>query len=101
MAQEFAKSFYNSKQWKKCRASFVAYRKTIDGGLCQTCKEDIGYIVHHKEWLTPENINDPNITLNHNNLRYDCLVCHNKEKENGEEEKYFFGSDGQIHELPP
>lgn len=101
MAQEFAKPFYNSKAWKKCRASFIAYRQSIDGGLCQTCHENIGYIVHHKEWLTPNNINDPEITLNHRNLQYDCLVCHNKEKENGEKEKYFFGEDGQIYELPP
>lgn len=101
MAQEFARQFYNSKAWKACRASFIAYRQSIDGGLCQTCHENTGYIVHHDIWLTPQNINDPDISLNHRHLKYDCLVCHNKEKENEEKEKYYFGKDGQIYELPP
>lgn len=98
MAREFSRKFYASIAWKKCRASFIAYRQSIDGGLCQTCKENPGYIVHHDVWLTPDNINDPDIALNHKHLKYDCLVCHNKEKENGEKEKYFFGPDGQIYE---
>ena len=36
-------------------------------------------IVHHKIALTPENINDPNITLNWENLELLCQDCHNKE----------------------
>ena len=101
MAREFAQKFYKSKKWKKCRASYIAYRQSIDGGLCETCKDRLGYIVHHKEWITPENINNPDVTLNHRNLKYDCLICHNKEKEFEEETNYFFGEDGQIYELPP
>lgn len=97
MAKEFAKPFYNSKQWKKCRASFIAYRKSIDGGLCQTCHDNLGFIVHHTIWITPENINDTDITLNHRYLKYDCLVCHNKEKDGEEESNYYFGLDGQLH----
>lgn len=38
-----------------------------------------GKIVHHKIYLTPYNINDPYITLNHNNLEYVCQSCHNDE----------------------
>lgn len=102
MAKEFAKRFYKSKQWQSCRASFISARISIDGGLCQTCHERPGFIVHHKVWLTPENIDDPSIALNHDNLRYDCLICHNKEKEFESEEdkpRCRFAADGSV--LPP
>lgn len=42
-------------------------------------------IVHHKTELTPENINDPEITLGWQNLELLCLECHNKEHGNAEE----------------
>jgi len=72
MAKEFAKKFYNSKQWKQCRASYII----SVFGLCEKCRKQ-GYIVHHKKHITPENIDNPNITLNHENLMYLCLECHN------------------------
>ena len=79
MAREFAKSFYNSKEWIRCRASYIA---SVDG-LCETClkkqKLTPGKIVHHKVYITPDNINDPTVTLNHANLRLDCVDCHNDE----------------------
>lgn len=84
MAKDFAKAFYNSKQWKRCRAAYIAHRKAIDGGLCESCGEVPGYIVHHKEELTPENIHNPAIALGFSNLKYDCHICHNKENK-GEE----------------
>lgn len=73
MAKEFAKKFYSSKEWLKCREAYII----SVFGLCEHCGEP-GYIVDHIEELTPENINDPNITLNHDNLQYLCLKCHNK-----------------------
>lgn len=100
MAKEYAQPFYKSKAWKKCRASYISHRQSIDGGLCETCHDRVGYIVHHNvTWITPDNINDPDITLNFNNLKYDCLICHNKEVE-GEKERYYFDSNGNIQELP-
>lgn len=103
MAQEFAKKFYNSKAWKECRASFIAKRITVDGGLCMTCHKELGYIVHHKTWLTPDNITNPMIALNHDHLKYDCLICHNREKEGQEPEppRYYFGSHGELILIPP
>lgn len=79
MARDFAKQFYKSKQWQKCRASYILKRQGIDGGMCETCHQEPGKIVHHKIWLSPENINDPNVSLNHKNLKYECQTCHNKE----------------------
>lgn len=79
MAREFSQSFYKSKQWKLCRESYIAKVH----GLCEEClrkgKLTPGYIVHHKVLLTPENIGNPEITLNHSNLEYLCLECHSQE----------------------
>lgn len=83
MAKEFAKAFYNSKVWKRCRNSYIAKRRRIDGGLCEVCHEKVGYMVHHKVPLTPENINNPDITLNHDLLSYECKDCHDEHEGHG------------------
>lgn len=78
MAKPWAKQFYHSKRWLSCRASYIAERINIDGGMCERCGSVPGYIVDHKEELTPDNINNPEISLNHKNFQYLCLDCHNK-----------------------
>ncbi|KYH30745.1 HNH endonuclease [Clostridium tepidiprofundi DSM 19306] len=72
MAKEYAKNFYKSKEWIKCRNSFMASKNYI----CERCGKP-AYIVHHKEHITPSNINNPNITLNWDNLQALCIECHN------------------------
>lgn len=103
MAKSWAKAFYNSKAWRRCRDSYIAQRTLEDGGLCEICREELGYIVHHVRELTPSNISDPNISLNHSNLRYVCKKCH--DKEHGvfceSEREYFFDESGNIHPIPP
>lgn len=79
MAKDYAKQFYNSKAWKSCKASYIQNRVSVDGGMCEVCHKRIGYIVHHKEAISEQNINNPYITLNHDNLRYECKVCHDAE----------------------
>lgn len=74
MARDFAEAFYKSAAWLHCRAAYIEHVH----GLCERCRRP-GYIVHHKKYLTPENINDPDITLNFDNLEYLCLDCHNAE----------------------
>ena len=76
--KEWARSFYKSKAWKECRTSYIAKREALDGGLCEICRENPGFIVHHKRNLTPQNISDPEIALNHSNLEYVCKPCHDK-----------------------
>lgn len=76
MAKPWAIPFYNSQQWRRCRDAYIRERRRIDGGVCQVCRENLGYIVHHKIPLTPENITDPDITLNWDNLSYECKPCH-------------------------
>lgn len=103
MAKEFAKPFYNSGRWKKCRAAYIKYRESIDGGICESCHERTGYIVHHKIELNQENINDPDISLDFHNLKYDCHICHNKEagKDTPGLVAYIFGEDGEIIPASP
>ncbi len=102
MAKEFAKTFYSSSRWKKCRDTFIQNRMLEDGGLCQECKEQLGYIVHHKEHLTPENINNPNVTLNESNLEWVCKECHDKLHNvfQREKRKYYFDKEGNFI-VPP
>lgn len=67
----FAKKFYLSKAWRDTRA----YIFTRDMGLCVRCGKP-GEIVHHKIHLTPQNINDTDITLSEDNLELLCRECH-------------------------
>lgn len=76
MAKPWARAFYQSKEWRECRATYISNV----AGLCERCQERgiirAGLELHHIEELTPENINDPSITLNHDNLVYLCHDCH-------------------------
>ena len=72
--REFAKRFYKSAAWKKCRLSYVDRVH----GLCERCGSG-GKIVHHKVYLNEKNINDNWVTLNHDNLELLCHDCHNRE----------------------
>lgn len=76
MAKEYARAFYKSKAWISCRKAYISQRTMIDGGMCERCHDKPGYILHHKISLTPQNINNPEITLNHCNLEYVCKDCH-------------------------
>ena len=107
MAKDFAKSFYNSKEWRRAREEYIAERITIDGGFCEECQQRLGCIVHHDNELTPDNINDPEITLNKRNFLYVCEMCHNKKRghfldsarahrQKGQM-NYYFTPDGKIH----
>lgn len=81
--QDFAKQFYKSKKWQTCRRSYIAKRMQIDGGLCEECRDAQGYIVHHRIGLTPENIQNPGVTLNHSLLAYVCKDCHDQYEGHG------------------
>ena len=75
----FARALYWSRAWAVCRKK---YAESV-GGLCERCYAEgrvtPGQHVHHKIRLTPENINDTEITLNWDNLELLCEECHQKE----------------------
>jgi len=53
------------------------------GGLCQICLSrgliEPAVHVHHKKNITPENVDDPAVTLNENNLMTLCERCHQEQ----------------------
>lgn len=97
--KEWAEWFYKSKRWLDCRAGFLASKQN----LCERCSTDDNptpaTIAHHKEYLTPQNIHDPDISLSWDNLEALCQDCHNKEhhgsKEPKQEQRYYFDASGQ------
>jgi len=78
MAKKFARKFYKSKEWKQCRDAYFKSQY----GLCEMCRaagnEVPGEEVHHKTFLTPKNIDNPEVTLRWSNLQLLCKSCHNK-----------------------
>lgn len=99
MAREFSRKFYNSKEWIQCRKG---YKQSVYG-LCERCEQP-GYEVHHKIYLTPNNINDPNITLNWNNLELLCESCHSKQHMSNDNiivrEGFKFNDKGEMVHAP-
>ncbi|MDP4158394.1 MAG: HNH endonuclease [Bacillota bacterium] len=106
MAKEWARPFYRSKAWQQCRIAYIASVY----GLCETCAEKgidkPGKILHHTILLTPFNINDPDVTLNWNYLRYECKECHDKNEGHGvavrveaTRDGLMFDDSGQLVEI--
>ena len=94
MAKDYAKKFYKSTAWLKCRASYI---KSVYG-LCERCGSP-GHVVHHIQYITPDNVHDPDVTLNHDNLEYLCQDCHNREHHKTEEitrDGLTFDDKGQL-----
>ena len=94
--QPYAEAFYNSGAWKECRESFKKSKRY----LCEDCLAKgmftPGEIVHHITHITPENVNDPSITLNFNNLRLLCRKCHGEEHQQ-RDRRYVIDCDGHIY----
>ena len=77
MALDYSKSFYNSKAWKDLRL----------------------YI----EEITPDNIDDPNVTLNEDNLELLCEKCHNSKRKVDRDiaDGLRFDEFGNLFKYPP
>lgn len=98
MAKPFASQFYKSRAWKNCKDGYI---KSV-GGLCERClKRGIyspGRIVHHKTYIGPENIDNPDITMNWDNLELLCRSCHELEHK-GHGRRYQVMADGSVVSL--
>ena len=92
--KKYAESFYKSRAWQNCARAYKASK----GGLCERCLKDgkitAGEIVHHKIHLTPQNINDPAVTLNWENLELVCRDCH--AAEHGNKKRYTVDDYGRV-----
>lgn len=77
------KDFYRSKEWQEFREVVIGQRIEEDGAVHDEVtgkpiikKYDI--VLHHKEELTEQNVNDRNISLNPDNIMIISHETHNK-----------------------
>ena len=94
--KDWAESFYLSKRWRQTRDDFLKHKNLT----CERCGE-AATIAHHRIWLTKENINDVNLTLNWKNLEALCQNCHNVEhhSKKRKQKRYIVDENGNV--LPP
>lgn len=97
MAKQFSKAFYKSRLWQDCRESYAKSK----GWVCERCGRPGSFEVHHKILLTPENINDPSVTTNWDNLCLLCWSCHrqlHREQDNKARQvrRYTIDEDGHV-----
>lgn len=84
-------NFYKSKQWYIART--VKTRNA--NGKCERCGS-VGEEVHHKIYLTVNNVDDALISLNQDNLELLCKECHNKEHGRFQKNISKFDKDGNL-----
>ena len=93
----YAEKFYKSKSWQKVRNAYMRSQRSLceiclANGIIKPCE-----IVHHKIELTPENIDNPEITLNYNNLELLCRQCHAEAHDKRKKcRRFTIGPDGEI-----
>lgn len=76
-------AFYKSRDWENFVKRLRMERTTPDGlVICEYCGKPIvkayDCIGHHKEELTPENVDDVTISLNPENIMLVHFRCHNE-----------------------
>lgn len=94
MSHAWAYAFYHSRSWRECREAYG----TSEHWLCEDCHGPGNTVHHHKVWLTPSNIDDPDITLGWWNLRLVCKDCHAKahRPRGATREGFAFDEDGNL-----
>ena len=70
---DLIRKFYRSNEWKLARALKIA----ATDGLCEKCGK-VGEEVHHIKHLTQDNVSDPEVSINQENLILLCKDCHNE-----------------------
>ena len=97
---ENLEAFYVSWTWRKCRKAFAESK----GNLCERClsrgiiepgSTDRPLEVHHKIPLNDQNINNPNVSLNWENLELLCKSCHDEERER-KPKRWKIAPDGSV-----
>lgn len=85
--------FYNSKKWRRVSAAYMSSKLYI----CERCGKP-AQICHHKKWLDAQNVNDPTVALNPDNLEALCIECHNAEH-GLRHDITVFDKDGNVTEV--
>ena len=91
----WAEDFYKSQAWKHTRD--IAMKR--DGYLCVDCQKKGKFTaaeeVHHITELTPDNVHDPEVTLNLNNLVSLCRECH-RARHGARQRRYMIDELGRV-----
>lgn len=89
------KWFYHSREWQTIRDAVWSR----DQGLCQDCLTKgivrPGIDVHHIIELTMDNVHDPSIALNTDNLVTLCKDCHN-ERHDRRDRRFKVDANGHV-----
>ena len=92
--------FYTTWKWRRCREAYAKSK----GNLCERClsrgiinpgSKEQPLETHHKIALTRDNVHDPKITLNWDNLELLCKRCHDEERER-KGKRWRCGADGRV-----
>lgn len=76
-------SFYSSSQWADFRRNFIAERLKRDGEIrCEysgkVIVDSFDIVLHHKTYLTAQNVNDYSVSLNPENIMIVTRKAHNE-----------------------
>lgn len=78
----------------------VPSSSVIGPGLCERCfvlgRTELAKLVHHKRHVTPENVNDPKVTLAYDNMQRLCQDCHAYVHSDHQGRTVKFDEDGHI-----
>ena len=94
MKAGFSSLFYTSKAWLKVSRLYMSSKAYV----CERCGRP-AEICHHKIYLRPDNIDDPEISLNPDNLECLCRECHIKEHLPKHNVTYFDQQTGDVHRV--
>ena len=98
--KKYAEKFYKSRQWQATRDAYAQSKSY----LCEECLKSgtitAGEIVHHKRPITRDNINNPDITLNWDNLQLLCRAHHDKAHHVRPAKRYTVDELGRVTILP-
>lgn len=86
---------YNSRSWDRIRAMYMSSKNYI----CERCGRP-ATIYHHREHLTADNVTNPHVAYNADNLECLCHECHNAEHDrfNG---RVVYNSKGDVVNVRP
>ena len=92
--------FYTLQVWRHCRKEFAKSKRLmcercLANGIIEVGSKERPLEVHHKIPLTAENVNDPEVSLNWNNLELLCKSCHDMERKR-KEKRYRFDEYGNM-----
>lgn len=105
LSRDFATGFYHSVRWKSTRDAYMRATVDVDGrpcppGMCERCFSRgllvPAAIVHHVEWLSPDNISDPGVSLSFGNLERLCRKCHADVHGTVPDGRVAFDADGNV-----